>query len=190
MTVGEIAAQGAAKRPAFDVSWHPSLMQYASLYTKAANLCKNVEPCMLAAITNRESGGRNVIQAGTNLTTMLLGDGTRPGVGVCQITAGVDWTDLKSPKFETFELWDPLSNITVAARFFLQPGLDQFPNDHRAAFDSFNLGGGGVQQEIAHGVDPNALTTGGNYGITVFTDWINFTAVSIGAVVDWTSFNP
>jgi hypothetical protein len=190
MTVQEIAAQGAAKRPPFNVTWHPSLMQYASLYTKAANLSKNVEPCMLAAITNRESGGRNVIQAGTNLTTMLLGDGTRPGVGVCQITAGVDWTDLQSPKFQTFELWDPLSNITVAALFFLQPGLDQFPDNHRAAFDSFNLGGGGVQQELDHGMDKDTLSTGGNYGITVFTDWINFTAVSIGASVDWTSFSP
>jgi hypothetical protein len=157
------------------------LQQYAELYSAAASKTWKVEPCMLAAIVDRETGGRNIFQVG-----VPPGEGC--GVGLCQITAGVSWQRPTHPMFQGFELLDPLSNLIVAAKFFLENALEAFPDNHVAAFAAYNLGGGGVQRELAQHLDPDAETTGHDYGHAVFESWINFTAASLSLNVDWSTF--
>ena len=183
LTVQQVAAIGHDRRPRFNVPWRTALMQWAGMYTAAAVGESLVEPCMLAAIVSRESGGRNIFQVG-----IPAGEGC--GVGLCQITANVSWSNLAQPTYHGFQLLDPLSNLTVAARYFLEPCLEQFPDSHVAAFAAYNLGGGGVQRELDEHMDPDTYTTGHDYGHAVFTDWINFTAASIGENVDWASYTP
>jgi hypothetical protein len=157
-------------------------MQYAAQYDQAAQETACVDPCMLAAIVNRESGGQNILQEG-----VPAGPGC--GVGLCQITYGVDWETLTAPTYPGYgSLFDPLVNLRVAATAFLQPTLEQFPYNHIAAFAAYNLGVGGVQQELAQGLSPDAYTTDNDYGRDVFTDWINFVAASCGYTVDWSSW--
>jgi hypothetical protein len=184
LTVQQIAALAQAKKPVFRVPWHPALMQYTSLYTEAVKGCTLADPCMLAAIVARESGGRNVLQDG-----MAPGPGC--GVGICQVTAGVSWS-LTDPSWPGIpgSLLDPKTNLHVATHFFLEPALERFPNNHVAAFAAYNLGSSGVSTELAEGLSPDAWTTGDNYGASVFTDWINFSAVSLGHDVEWTSYKP
>ena len=183
LPVGQIAAAGAERKPIFNVPWRAALMAYAPFYEAAAQKTPRVEPCMLAAIVDRETGGRNIFQIG-----MPKGDGC--GVGLCQITAGVAWTNPAAPTFQGFALLDPLANLVVAARFFLEPALEQFPDDHVAAFAAYNLGGGGVQRELQAHEDPDTETTGHDYGHAVFESWINFTASSLGVAVDWSTWKP
>jgi hypothetical protein len=134
---------------------------------------------MPAAVVQRESGGQNILQEG-------MPPGAGCGVGLCQITYGVNWASPSSPCFPGFgDLFNPLINLRVAATQFLQPALEQFPYNHIAAFAAYNLGISAVQQEIAEGLDPDARTAGSNYGYDVFTNWINFTAASCGYTADW-----
>lgn len=180
LTVQEIAALALARKPAFRVPWHPALMKYALLYTEAVVGCKLADPCMLAAIVARESGGQNILQHG-----VPPGDGC--GVGICQITYGVQWIDVLNPVYPGVpgSLLDPRTNLYVAAHFFLEPTLERFPDNHVAAFAAYNLGSNAVDKELAQGISPDAWTTGNNYGASVFTDWINFVAASLGHNVDW-----
>jgi hypothetical protein len=136
---------------------------------------------MLAAIVQRESGGQNIFQEG-------IPAGPGCGVGLCQITYGVNWADPSFPLYNGENLLDPLANLRIAASVFLEPALEQFPFNHIAAFAAYNLGIGGVQEEIAQGLDPDALTTGNDYGHDVFANWINFVAASCGYTVDWSTW--
>jgi len=158
-------------------------MQYASFYSDAVVGCTLADPCMLAAIVNRESGGQNILQEG-------MAPGLNCGVGVCQITAGVSWTEIASPSYPGIpgSLLDPKTNLYVAAHYFLEPALERFPDNHVAAFAAYNLGSSGVSTELAEGLSPDSWTTGNNYGASVFQDWINFVAASIGENVDWASY--
>ncbi len=183
LTVNQIAAAGAARKPAFASHAYPALLRYAPLYTDAARHTANVEPCMLAAIVERETGGRNIFQIG-----MPHSDGC--GVGLTQITYGVDWTHPDAPTYSGYSesLLDPLTNLTVAAVVFLQPLLAEFAGSHLDAFAGFNEGDSAVRRALARGVDPDSTTTGGDYGISVFRSWINFTADALGVNVDWASY--
>lgn len=183
LAVQEIAALALAKKPAFAVPWRPALMQYASFYTAAVAGCTLADPCMLAAIVARESGGQNIFQHG-----MPLGAGC--GVGICQITYAVDWTNLTNPGYPGVPgfLLDPKTNLYVAAHYFLEPTLEKFPNNHIAAFAAYNLGKDAVQRELIEGLSPDAWTSGNDYGHDVFTNWINFVAASLGHNVDWASW--
>src|SRR2546423_3446117 len=182
-TVWEIAALAAEKKPKFNVPWRKTLQKYADLYSTAVDGSKLVQPCMLAAITQRESAGLNIFQRG-------IPPGKGCGVGLTQISYGVIWLDLANPTYPGVAgfLLDPLTNLSVSAKYFLEPALETFPNDHVAAFASYNLGIFAVQSELNQGISPDTYTTGSDYGIAVFTDWINFSAASMGIDVAWSQY--
>lgn len=182
LPVQAIAARGAQLKPALSVPWRPALMQYAAAYSDAAQKASLVQPCMLAAIVARETGGQNILQIG-----MPPGPGC--GVGLTQITSNVDWTSPASPAYPGYgPLLDVATNLRVCAIEFLDPLLRMFPDNHVAAFAAYNAGPGAIAAALARGQSPDALTTGHDYGVAVFESWINFTAASIGAGVDWTTY--
>ena len=175
LSQAELAARAKAQRPAFQVPAHPELMRYTQHFTNAAANSQQVDPCMLAAIVHRESGGQNVLQYG-----MQPGPGC--GVGLCQITAGVDWSNLSTPVYPGFGLLlDVDVNLRVAAIAFLDPLLKQFSGNHLAAFAAYNAGAGAVQNALQAGRSPDTVTTGGNYGSDVMSTWLSFVATSLGA---------
>lgn len=177
-----IAQLAAKERPSFLMPRRPALMQYTELFDQAAKETASVDPCMLAAIVNHESGGRNVIHD-------CAAPGPGCGVGLCRIASGVVWSKSASPNYPGFgDPLDPLTNLRIAATEFLQPALDQFPFNHIAAFAAYNLGIDAVREEIAEGLDPDERTTGANYGHAVFSDWINFAATSRGYTADWSTW--
>ncbi len=187
ITVQQIADRDATEKPAFNVTWHPALMAYAAQYTAAAQKTSHVTPCMLAAIANRETGGTNELQIG-----VPPGEGC--GVGITQITAGVDWSNLADPCYPGYgSLMNPQINLEVCAAAFLEPLLQRFSGDHQSAFAAYNVGAGNVEEELAKGLSPDAWTTGANYGQSVFRDWINFVAASLGIdenEIEWSSWKP
>lgn len=184
LTVQQVAALDAQHKPSFKVAWYPRLMANAANYRVAADSTRDITPCMLAAENQRETLGRNIFQLG-----MPLGDGC--GVGDFQVTSGVDWSNVNDPTFPGYgRLLDRAVNARVAARAFLQPAHDQFPGSHLAMFAAFNLGGGNVAREIARGISADAWTTDHDYGLDVFTHWVNFVAASLGGIaVDWSSWH-
>ena len=179
-TAVAIAAQ--KQRPAFNVPWHPELMQYAASFRNAAAQTHAVDACMLAAIVLRESGGQNILQHG-------MQPGPDCGVGLCQITYNVDWTNIAAPAYPGYgSLLDPDTNVRVAASVFLDPLLGIFPGNHVAAFAAYNCGPNPVEQALKAGRSPDSVTTGQNYGSDVFKSWINFAAASMGLQVDWSGY--
>jgi hypothetical protein len=149
---------------------HPGVNQWAVSINNQARAAK-IPPCALAAIVANETGGRNVFQEG-----MPHGPGC--GVGLCQITSGVDWTNSDAPTYQangqSWELLDPSSNLYVAARYYLQPALNDLLDDRvkrQAAyarfsgeilyftFAAYNAGLGEVLSCVAAGDDPDAYTT-------------------------------
>lgn len=185
ISVPEVAQTDAQRRPSFDVPWHPALMRYAGQYRNAADRTARVTPCMLAAIVNRETGGQNIVQIGAPR-------GPGSGVGLTQITSGVDWSNLDDPIYPGYgSLLDPQINLDVCAIEFLEPLLVEFDGNHQAAFAAYNAGAGAVSQALALGLSPDAYTTGHDYGRSVFRDWIDFSAVSLGIdveTVDWSAW--
>ena len=156
----DFVAFTAPNRPALD-RWKVSINNQAH--------AANVPPCALAAIVMRETGGRNVLQDG-----MPVGPGC--GVGLCQITANVNWSDKNGPTYGTtnFNMLDPSSNLYVAAEFFLAPAIkeclllrEKFGQQMNAinseilyfAFAAYNAGFGAVQSAIWAGHDPDSFTT-------------------------------
>jgi len=179
LSVLEVAQRAQRVRPAFRVTWRPALMQYAELFSAAAATTESVDACMLAAIVARETGGQNILQIGVS-------PGPGCGVGLCQITSGVDWSVISAPAFPGYgPLLDPHTNLLVASCEFLVPLFRQFPNNHLAVFAAYNVGPSAVSNELQHGLSPDAWTTNHDYGTDVFTSWINFSAVALGVNVDW-----
>jgi hypothetical protein len=104
-----------------DPGWGNDFPNLVTLINSEADAARaQVPPCALGAIIMRESGGRNVLQAG-----MPAGPGA--GVGYCQITYAVNWSDPTQPTFafdgQTFDLWDAASNLYVAAAVFLKAAV-------------------------------------------------------------------
>jgi hypothetical protein len=150
----------------FSAPAHPALNALAQQINDEAVIGK-VPPCALAAIVMRESGGQNIFQRG-----MPKGPGC--GVGLTQITAGVDWTNPDDPRFQGYRLLDPQQNLYVAAAFFLAPAINQclVLREQKAAvmaqfsdeilyfaFAAYNAGFGAVSSAINNGSDPDARTT-------------------------------
>lgn len=146
----------------------PSVDQWRRSINNQANASK-VPPCALAAIVMRESGGRNVFQAG-----MPLGAGC--GVGLTQITANVNWTNPNAPTYNgtSYMLLDPSSNLYVAAEYFLRPAIQEClllrerhgavmnaisPDILYFVFAAYNMGFGGMENEVLAGRDPDHVTT-------------------------------
>jgi len=145
---------------------HPALDSFRDAINNEAIIGK-VPPCALAAIVMRETGGRNIFQIG-----MPKGDGC--GVGLTQITAGVDWANPDDPRYQGYRLLDPQQNLYVAAAYFLSPAIKdclQLREQHGQtmarfsneilyfAFAAYNAGFGAVQSAIENGEDPDSHTT-------------------------------
>ncbi len=147
---------------------NPAVDQYRYLINAQARSA-NVPPCALAAIVEIESGGRNVLQQG-----MPAGDGC--GVGLCQITAGVEWDNPTSPTYNGHALLAPNVNLSVAAHSFLRPAIDAaiaLREDPRKAawmqsvnsqllfwaFAAYNGGTGFVTRCVAGDENPDEWTT-------------------------------
>lgn len=178
-----VALRAQQLRPAFHVAWHPELMQYAASFHTAASETAAVDSCMLAAIVLRESGGQNILQIG-------MQPGPECGVGICQITYNVDWSNLLTPSYPGYgSLLDPNTNLRVAASVFLDPLLTIFPGNHIAAFAAYNCGPSAVENALRSGRTPDSVTTNKNYGSDVFKTWINFTAASMGVHVSWAGYS-
>ena len=151
----------------FNAPDHPALMVFQHDINGEAEIAK-IPPCLLAAIVWRESGGQNILQEG-----MAPGPGC--GVGLTQITAGVDWTNPSRPTFQGYPLLDPADNLYVAAAFFLAPLISQAARaqrDYAASFAlacknqiiyavaaGYNAGWGKVSLAMAQGVDCDTFTT-------------------------------
>ena len=178
LTPAQVVAMASRLHPAFNVPSKPALQRYRAQFTQAAKATKLVDACMLAAIVERESGGRNILQE-----NMPPGPGC--GVGLCQVTYAVDWSDLAHPTYPGYgKLLDPLTNLRVAASAFLEPALRAFPGNLPAAFAAYNLGISGVQSEIAEGLNVDARTTDG-YSAAVYRNYVNFAAASMLVDVRW-----
>ena len=185
MTVYELADYDVKNRPKLNVPWVPDIMAMYSALSNAVYVSGgSVTECMIAAIARRETNFQNILQVG-------VPPGPGCGVGPCQITTGVDWSDPRRPRWPGVgEMLDVENNFYVAIKFFLQPAVNRFPDNHQAAFDAYNLGSSGVQGEQAAGESPDALTTGGDYGRDVFKNWVTLIAASIGATPDFTGWKP
>lgn len=128
---------------------------------------EGVPPCMLATVVKIESGGRNIFQENKRR-------GSGCGVGLCQITYGVNWSDPDHPTFNGLELLDPLQNLRASARFFLAPALTmaqalrgEYPEEFEAfgegqiayyAFAIYNAGETAVRGQLARSLDPDLVT--------------------------------
>jgi hypothetical protein len=107
--------------PFKDPGWGNDFPQLATTINAEASAAgARVPPCALGATIMRESHGQNVLQAGKP-------PGPGAGVGYCQITSGVNWSDLKHPTYafasKVYDLWDPASNLYVGAAAFLAPAI-------------------------------------------------------------------
>ena len=115
------------------------------------------------------------------------------GVGLCQITYGVDWTNLTRPTLNGYDLLDPYSNLYVAANFFLGPAVSEckqaqstFADKYQAscagqivygAAVAFNAGWDAVQMAMDRGIDADEYTTD-RYATYVFDRYLYYTTTS------------
>lgn len=129
-----------------------------------------IAPCLLAAVIRRETGGRNVLEAGK-------APGPGAGVGYAQITYAVNWSDPSRPSYtvdgKTYDLWDPSSNLYVAAYDFLAPAVQAaqvllahvgcpWAPDYGVEYYTFamyNAGIDPVQEAAERGEDPDGIDT-------------------------------
>ena len=151
----------------FDAPNHPVLMTFQDAINGEAEIAK-IPPCLLAAIVWRESGGQNILQEG-------VPPGPECGVGLTQITAGVDWSNPSAPTFQGYPLLNCADNLYVAAAFFLAPLISQAARAQRdtpSAFETacrgqiiyavacgYNAGWGKVRRAMAEGVDCDSFTS-------------------------------
>jgi hypothetical protein len=147
-----------------------------------------VPPCLLAAIVKRESLGLNVFQEG-------VPRGAGCGVGLCQITYGVDWSDVNQPTYDNLNLLVPSSNLHVAVNNFLEPLVAQATAAQRgqpiafaasckgqvayAVAAGYNAGWGAVEAAMLQNVDADTKTTD-QYAQAVFERYLAYVAASHG----------
>lgn len=146
----------------------PGVDQWKRSINNQANASK-IPPCALAAIVMRESGGRNVLQAG-------MPPGVGCGVGLTQVTSNVNWSNPNAPTYNgtSYNLLDPSSNLWIAAEYFLRPAIQEClllrehhgdvmnainPNILYFVFAAYNMGFGGMENEVLKGRDPDKATT-------------------------------
>lgn len=142
----------------------------------------NIAPCLLAAIVDRESNGRNILQEG-----VPAGPGC--GVGLCQITYNVDWSVLTRPTFNNYFLLDPEQNLYVAANYFLGPAVSEcaqaqsnWPDKFQTACAgqlaygaavAYNAGWDAVQMAMDREIDADRFTTN-KYATYVFDRYLYY----------------
>lgn len=160
----------------------PELAPWRELINQVAVNSDTVPPCLLAAIVKRESHGKNVLQDG-------IPPGPGCGVGLCQITYNVDWSDINNPKFNGYELLDPSQNLHVAANFFLAPAIGEAKEiqatqpakfaiaaDGQVAYGAaavYNAGWGAMQKALDLATDVDQFTTD-NYASGVYGYYLTF----------------
>jgi len=172
----------------FNAPDSPGVNQWASAINNEAAIAE-IPPCLLAAVVSRETGGQNILQHG-----MAPGPGC--GVGLTQITSGVDWSDIHDPRLHGYHLMDPGQNLYVAAAYYLAPlvkdanrlsqtdivSYKKFGGGQMAyyVFAGYNAGWGAVQEAIARGIDPDAYTTN-HYASDTFRRYMDFVRASHAA---------
>ena len=178
----------------FKSAKYPNINQWAAEINYACE-GTTVPPCLLAAIVQRESKGRNILQEG-------MPPGADCGVGLCQITSGVDWSSLTHPTYDQLDLLTPSSNLHVAVNNFLE-GLIKSATEAQAAspvsFEAacrgqivfaaacgYNAGWGNVQRALIASADADSFiptTSGaeGPYGANVLELYTGFVEESHAA---------
>ena len=135
------------------LSGHPSLDRWNTIINKVAIKAK-VMPNLVKAIMLHESGGD---------PQLVSFDG---GCGLMQITSGVVWPcginanylNTMEPKYNGFDVLDPLVNISAACKKFLVPSMTLFPFDIDAVIAAYNAGDSAVQKAITKGQSPASAT--------------------------------
>ena len=164
MFMGEFVAP-----PSWPETFTPSLV--ASVNNQANADGAKVPPCALAAIVMRESGGQNILQEG-------VPPGPGCGVGLTQITYGVDWSDQTNPTYvyngTRYEIMQPSPNLYVAAAAFLAPAIAEALDLQQKygavmaswstqalfyAYCIYNQGYVTTLDDIQSGVNPDSTTT-------------------------------
>ena len=146
----------------------PTVNQWAAAINFACE-GTSVPPCLLAAIVSRESGGRNIYQEG-------MPAGANCGVGLCQITYGVDWSTPR-PTYDGLDLLTPSSNLHIAVYSFLTELVADAEAAQRstpasfqaacrgqivfAAAAGYNAGWAKVELALSNSVDADQYTTAG-----------------------------
>lgn len=163
--------------------------QWAESINTQARAAK-IPACLLAAIVQRESGGRNILQEG-------VPPGPGCGCGLTQVTSSVLWLTLDKPQYkfqgQYWDLLDPSSNLFIAAKAFLLPAMincrtltslcpettARFGNGQLVFYVacSYNAGFGAVTKAVYAGVNPDKLTTD-NYGSAVLATYEQYVAES------------
>ena len=153
----------------FNAPAHSELMRYASEVNSEAEIAK-APPCFVAAIMWRETGGQNIYQTG-------VPRGPGCGVGLTQITSGVDWSNIDDPMLDDFHLMLPADNLYACSAYYAVPLLSRaarLQRDNSNAFDAscrgqlafaaaagYNAGWTAVLRAVAKGIDADAFTTNG-----------------------------
>jgi len=159
-----------------NVPSHPALQALRQQINDEAIIAK-VPPCLLAAIVWRETDGKNILQYGADPNTGILPDGTTAGVGLTQITSGVDWSNPKDPTIHGYHLLKESDNLYVSAAYYLAPLMASAARAQRDNPSEFNVschgqqvyaigagyngGWGTVQAAMANGTDADSNTTDG-----------------------------
>jgi hypothetical protein len=162
----------------FNAPAHPALMTWQSEINSESEIAR-IPPCLLAAIIWRETGGTNEYQIG-----MPHAPGC--GVGLTQITEGVNWSNPDDPTLHGYRLMKPADNLYVAAAYFLAPLISdavRAQRDRAQAFAiacrgqdvfavaaGYNSGWGAVMRAMDASVDADHFTTN-NYASDVLSKY-------------------
>lgn len=166
---------------AFNCPSDPAIQKWRSEINAACAGTK-VPPCLLAAIVKRETNGQNIFQIG-------MPRGTDCGVGLAQITYGVNWADKNHPTLAGLDLTVPSNNLRVAVQQFLtglindalaaqQESPVEFGVSCRgqvayAVACGYNAGFNAVEQAMAQGVDADTKTTN-DYAAEVYPRYLAY----------------
>jgi hypothetical protein len=97
-----------------------------------------------------------------------LGDGGH-GHGLMQIDDRYHAAFLAKKNAQGVFLWKiAYENIKYALESIYLPDLAYFKGDRKLAYAAYNGGRGRVANAVAHGLDPDSVTTGKNYGKDVW----------------------
>jgi len=152
----------------------------------------SIPPCFLAAIVKRETGGRNIFEIG-------VPPGPGCGVGLCQVTYDVSWTNVDRPTFtgasgRVYDLLSVPDNLACAVVEFLTPLVGQMERLRavsptlygqcaagqilKGVAAGYNAGEPAVRSAVLTGQQVDTVTEHGNYASDVFQSYLNFCLAS------------
>jgi hypothetical protein len=138
-----------------DGSALPARYQRYLPYVMAAAQRYHLDPALIMAVMDRETGSPQQIGNGAR---NIIGDYGH-GHGLMQIDDRSHGAWLRANN----DGLDPASNIDYGASL-LRQNLDRFNGDTQAALAAYNSGAGNVHHLLEQGRDPDARTTGHDYG--------------------------